>query len=132
MEYKIPIYNTADAFVYKHIKDARKELVENPTEAENILWIQLKSCKTGYKIRRQHVIDKYVVDFVCLSHKLVIEVDGPIHLQQVKEDTLRTYNLNDKGFTVIRFTNDEVFENIALVVQKITEILDEINQSTFP
>ena len=130
MENKIPIYNTADAFVYKYIKEARKQLIENPTEAETILWKHLKSCKTGYKIRRQHVIDKYVVDFVCLSHKLFIEIDGQIHLQQMEEDRLRTYDLNDKGFTVIRYTNEEVYENVALVVQKITEILNRLNKPT--
>jgi very-short-patch-repair endonuclease len=132
MEQRLPIYNTADAYVYKHIKDARKELVENPTEAENLLWKQLKSRKTGYKIRRQHVIDKYVVDFVCLSHKLVIEVDGPIHLQQVEEDMLRTYNLNDKGFMVIRFRNEEIYQNAAQVAEKIREFLNKMNQPTSP
>jgi very-short-patch-repair endonuclease len=123
---KKPIYNTADSFVYKYIKDARNELVENSTQAETILWKQLKSCKTGYKIRRQHVIGKYVVDFVCLSHKLVIEIDGPIHLQQEEADTLRTYDLNDKGFRVIRFTNEEVYQNAVQVAQKIREVLDRI------
>ena len=132
MENKVPIYNTADSFVYKYIKAARKQLIENPTEAESLLWKHLKSCKTGYKIRRQHVIDKYVVDFVCLSHKLIIEIDGPIHLQQIEEDRLRTYDLNDKGFNVIRYTNEEVFENAALIAQKITEILNKISQPTTP
>ena len=132
MENKVPIYNTADTFIYKYIKDARKQLVENPTLAETILWKHLKSCKTGYKIRRQHVIEKYVVDFVCLSLKLVIEIDGPIHLQQEEEDRLRTYDLNDKGYTVIRYTNEEVFENVALVVQNITEILNGISKPTSP
>ena len=132
MENKKPIYNTADSFVYKYIKDARNELVENPTEAEEILWNHLKSCKTGYKIRRQHVIDKYVVDFVCLSPKLVIEIDGLIHLQQVEEDALRTYDLNDKGFRVIRFTNEEVYQNTAHVAKKIQEVLDRIKLPTTP
>ena len=132
MKNKVPIYNTADTFVYKYIKDARKQLIENPTEAEIILWKHLKSCKTGYKIRRQHVIDKYIVDFVCLSHKLIIEIDGPIHLRQIEEDRLRTYDLNDKGFNVIRYTNEEVFENAAMVAQKITEILNRISKPTTP
>ena len=122
---KAPIYNTADGYVYKYIKNARKHLVENPTEAEDILWKHLKSCKTGFKIRRQHVIDKYVVDFVCLSHKLVIEIDGPIHLKQIEQDQLRTYDLNDRGFSVLRFTNEEVYENAALVAEKIKEILSK-------
>ena len=132
MDDKNPIYNTADSFVYKYIKIARKELVLNPTEAEKLLWKHLKSCKTGYKIRRQHVIDKYVVDFVCLSPKLVIEIDGLIHLQQMEEDALRTYDLNDEGFKVIRFTNEEVYQNAAHVAKKIQEVLDKIKLLTTP
>jgi very-short-patch-repair endonuclease len=124
MEKKPPIYNTADSFVYKYIKDARKDLIENPTQAEKILWECLRSCKTGYKIRRQHVIGKYIVDFVCLSHKLVIEVDGEIHLHQQEQDKLRTYDLNDMGYTVIRFTNEEVYYNPNLIAQKIVAFLD--------
>ena len=131
MENKIPRYNTADAFVYKYIKDARKVLVENPTEAENILWKHLKGCKIGYKIRRQHVIGKYVVDFVCISPKLVIEI-GPIHLQQIEEDILRTFDLNDHGFRVIRFSNEEVYKNAAQVARKIKEVLSKIKQETSP
>ena len=132
MENKIPRYNTADASVYKYIKDARKALVENPTEAGNILWKHLKGLKTGYKIRRQHVIGKYVVDFVCILPKLVIEIDGPIHLQQIEEDTLRTFDLNDQGFRVIRFTNEEVYKNAAQVARKIREVLTKIKQETSP
>jgi very-short-patch-repair endonuclease len=124
MEKKAPIYNTADSYVYKYIRGARKDLKENPTPTEKILWEYLRSCKTGYKIRRQHVIGKYIVDFVCLSHKLVIEVDGEIHFQQQEQDKLRTYDLNDFGYTVIRFTNEEVYSNPALIAQRIKALLD--------
>ena len=86
MESKKGEYNTADPQVYVHLKDARKELLLKPTCAESILWYYLRNKKTGYKIRRQHVIDKYVVDFACLSKKLVIEIDGGIHLRQKEKD----------------------------------------------
>ena len=112
-------YYTANPYVYAHIKDARKDLLKNPTCAESILWYFLRNKKTGYKIRRQHVIDKYVVDFVCLSKYLVIEIDGGIHLQQKEQDELRTQDLNCLGYTVIRFANEEVYDNAELVAEKI-------------
>ena len=108
------------------MKDARKELLLKPTCAESILWYYLRNKKTGYKIRRQHVIDKYVVDFACLSKKLVIEIDGGIHLRQKEKDELRTLDLNNIGYKVIRFSNDEVFDNAELVAQKIKKELNEI------
>ena len=72
------------------------------------------------------MIDKYVVDFACLSKKLVIEIDGGIHLRQKEKDELRTLDLNNIGYKVIRFSNDEVFDNAELVAQKIKKELNEI------
>lgn len=106
------------------IKNFRSELKKNPTEAESILWSYLKNKKTGYKIRRQHVIDDFIVDFVCLTKKLVIEVDGKIHDQQKENDEVRTIRLNVKGYQVTRFTNDEVLENPEFVAERIKIILD--------
>ncbi len=127
MEEKRGEYYTANPYVYPHIKDARKDLIKNPTCAEYILWDYLRNRKTSYKIRRQHIIDKYVVDFVCLSKKLVIEIDGGIHLQQKEKDELRTTDLNHLGYKVIRFSNDEVFDNPIFVAQRIKDELDCIN-----
>ena len=132
LERRNPIYNTADALTYKYIRNARKELIDNPTAAERILWEYLKCRNTGYKIRRQHVIDKYIVDFVCLSHRLVIEIDGLIHLHQKEQDNLRTISLNEKGFKLIRFTNEEVYENASLIALKIKEVLDRLNPTDLP
>jgi|ERR1035437_7423298 very-short-patch-repair endonuclease len=121
---KIPGYVTANLLNYRFIKEIRAELKENPTDAEKLIWEYLRNKKTGYKIRRQHVIDNFIPDFVCLSKKLVIEIDGGIHLQQKEQDALRTNTLNEKGYKVIRFTNEEVFANPLIVVSKIKEILD--------
>lgn len=128
-ENKLPLYNTADLYIYQFIKEVRKDLKQNPTPAEKILWDYLRNGKTGYKIRRQHVIDKYIVDFVCLTKKLVIEVDGMIHLKQIEEYKQRTNDLNDKGFSVIRFTNEDVFQNPIRVFSLIKEFLDKIENA---
>ena len=116
---KLPEYNTADSVVYKYIKDARKELMKQPTHAEIMLWKYLRNNQTGYKFRRQHVIGKYIADFVCLPKKLVIEIDGKIHLKQQEEDANRTNDINALGFRVIRFTNEEVLENVLKVIDEI-------------
>ncbi len=117
---KLPEYNTADSIVYKYIKDARKELMKHPTHAEIMLWKYLRNNQCGYKFRRQHVIGKYIVDFVCLPKKLVIEVDGKIHFKQQEEDANRTADLNAMGFRVIRFTNEEVLQNVMNVIADIS------------
>jgi leucyl-tRNA synthetase len=100
-----------------------KEMRNNPTEAEKMLWLHLKSKALDYKFRQQHLIDDFIVDFVCLSRKLVIEVDGDIHDNQQESDAERTKILNEKGFKVIRFNNKEVLNNIDSVLSSITHEL---------
>jgi very-short-patch-repair endonuclease len=119
-----PGYITANPKNYLLIKEMRDSLKDNPTEAEKVMWEYLRNKKTGYKIRRQHIIDDFITDFVCLSKKTVIEIDGKIHLQQKEYDELRTARLNELGYEVIRFTNEEVFANPELVSLKIKEKLD--------
>jgi leucyl-tRNA synthetase len=107
-----------------------KDMRNNPTEAEKILWLNLKSKGLDYKFRQQHLIDDYIVDFVCLSKKLVIEVDGGIHDSQQEADAERTKNINEKGFKVIRFNNKEIFNNIDSVLNIIKHEL--LNAVTVP
>jgi len=89
------------------------------TEAELKLWEHLRNKKLGVKFRRQHVIDFYIPDFVALSIKLIVEVDGKIHLKQKKEDSERTKRLEVLGYKIIRFTNDEIENDILKVLNKI-------------
>ena len=119
-----PGYITANPLNYLLIKEMRDNLKNNPTEAEKVIWEFLRNKKTGYKIRRQHIIDDFITDFVCLSKKVVIEIDGKIHLQQKEYDELRTARLNELEYEVIRFTNEELFANPELVALKIKEKLD--------
>jgi len=97
-----------------------KEMRTNPTPAEAILWKSLKGKKLKSKFRQQHLINDFIVDFVCLSKKLIIEVDGKIHDYQLEKDEARTLELEQKsGFKVIRFKNEEVIGDIDAVLSKI-------------
>ncbi|MFJ1426844.1 leucine--tRNA ligase [Capnocytophaga canimorsus] len=102
-----------------------KDLRNNMTQAETILWEELKSKKLDDKFRRQHVIGDYIVDFVCLAKRLIVEVDGGYHNAENQQilDKERTDFLNEFGFEVIRFTNEEVIADLENVLQKIQEKL---------
>ena len=112
-------WNIANPFTYHVLKDKRKEMRDNMTPDEEKLWDEIKSKKLGVKFRRQHVIGNFIPDFVVLSCKLIIEVDGEIHKFQKAEDEQRTFDLNQRGFKVIRFTNEEVLKDIKKVLEKI-------------
>jgi acyl-coenzyme A synthetase/AMP-(fatty) acid ligase len=119
---------TARKSTYNLLKELSQQHKDNPTLEENILWEQLRANKTGYHIRRQHVIDEFIPDFVCLKKKLVIEVDGGYHTvkEQQDYDAMRTAFLNEMSFSVIRFTNEEVRSDIDGVIKKIKETLDNL------
>jgi very-short-patch-repair endonuclease/serine phosphatase RsbU (regulator of sigma subunit) len=119
-------YNTADPMLYKLLKDKAEEMRRKPTEAEAILWKYLKANQTGYHFRRQHIIDRFIVDFVCLKRGLVVEVDGEIHGFTVEEDSLRTEILKLRGYKVIRFKNQEVIADSEKVVNKIKEEISKL------
>ena len=107
-----------------------RELRRNATEAERVLWRQLRFWQIdGYKFRRQQPLGKYVADFVCLENRLIIEVDGGQHAEQQKEyDSERDAWLLAEGFSVLRFWNDEVLNNIDGVKQTI---LSRLNSTPF-
>ncbi|MGD1961268.1 MAG: leucine--tRNA ligase, partial [Fulvivirga sp.] len=116
-------YKTANADKWKVLKEYARENRKNPTPQEDALWQELRNKKTGFKIRRQHPIGDFITDFACLSKQLVIEIDGGIHQNQQEYDQARTEYLNEFGFKVIRFANEEVDSNIDEVVDKITKEL---------
>jgi acyl-coenzyme A synthetase/AMP-(fatty) acid ligase len=117
---------TARKSTYNLLKELSQKQKDNPTLEENILWEQLRANRTGYHIRRQHVIDEFITDFVCLKKKVVIEVDGGYHTieEQQKYDEMRTAFLAEMGYTVVRFTNEEVRTQTNAVVNKIKQVLD--------
>lgn len=122
-------YETADPMNYTLLKQFVKENRSQPTEAEDALWHQLRGKQLGKnKFRRQHIIGNFIADFVCLQKKLIIEVDGLIHQlpDNQMNDEARTLVLQNKGYKVIRFTNDEVLHHMDKV---LTKILLELKQS---
>ena len=119
-------YATAAPDRYQLLKEYAKQLRKNMTEAETILWEELRQLD-GYHFRRQHPINDYIADFICLSAHLIIEVDGKYHdmPQQQVDDDMRTDALSKMGYTVVRFTNEEIITDVDRVVNEIYDILDE-------
>ena len=118
------IYETGNEN-YNLLKEFAQHQRKYPTEAESVLWSLLRQKSLNEKFRRQHVIGNYIADFVCLHKKLIIEIDGGYHLKegQVIKDTQRTEWLENLGYQVIRFTNEEVLFNTANVMNDIQQIL---------
>ena len=112
---------------YNLLKDFAKENRKNATLAEDILWENIRNKTLGAEFRRQHIIADFIADFVCLDKMLIIEIDGGYHSErkQKEDDELRTKRLNELGFRVIRFSNEEVQFNIEEVLKKIQNTLRE-------
>ncbi len=123
-----PKWQTARDSSYGLLKELAEKQIENPTDAEVFLWRNLKGKQLGYKFRRQHIIDQFIADFVCLEKRLIVEVDGGYHnLPEVQvSDEQRTQILKELGFKVIRFTNEEVINNIDGVLHEITTVLGSL------
>ena len=108
----------------QELKGYRKILRENLTPSEAFLWNFLKARKLeGKRFTRQHSIGNYIVDFYCASEKLIIELDGEVHLNSTAEekDLKRTEYLEGLGFKVIRFENKMVFDFLTSVLKEITD-----------
>jgi len=107
-----------------HIFEKAKALRDNMTFSEELLWKRLKGKKVlGLRFRAQHPIDIFIADFYCHPIKLVVEIDGGIHQQekQIEYDMGREAELKKLSIDVIRFTNEEVIENIDNVIKVISE-----------
>lgn len=101
-----------------------RSLRQQSTDAERLLWEHLRGRRlSGYKFRRQVVIDPYIVDFVCFDAKLIVELDGSQHLERQKEDEERTAYLTAMGYRVLRFWNHEVLNDMDAVKDRIRSVL---------
>ena len=116
-------YKTASPDRYELLKTFARENRRNATEAEALLWEYLRNNALGVKFLRQHVIGDYIVDFVSRQDGLVVEVDGAYHSEplQKKDDIQREQVLEQMGYHVIRFTNEEVLYNTEWVIEQIEE-----------
>ena len=111
----------ADPVNYGLLKEKVQEMRKNPTDAENAFWNLATSGVFDGKFRRQHAIDNYIVDFVCLAKRLIVEIDGGYHddTQQQIDYNLRSKVLKDYGFTILRLRNEEVIGNPEEVIRKV-------------
>jgi very-short-patch-repair endonuclease len=104
------------ALIQKRAQDLRK----NMTVAEKKLWNQLRQRQLGgFRFRRQVPFGNYIVDFACFEPKVIIELDGSQHAQQINYDVKRTKYLEMLGYKVLRFWNNEVISEIDAVLQTI-------------
>ncbi len=106
------------------IVHAARDLRHSMTYAEEKLWNALRGRRlTGLKFRRQHPLDRFVLDFYCVEHRLVVEVDGEVHgtPDQVARDEERTAWLSERDIRVLRVRNEEVLNNLEGVLRRIAE-----------
>lgn len=107
-----------------YLKETRKKLRNNATKAEQFLWNFLKGRQLkNTKFRRQHSIGNFIVDFYCAEKRIAIEIDGAIHnKKEIKiNDAEKTETLNFYNVKVLRFTNEEVFDNVVHVLKQIEQ-----------
>jgi very-short-patch-repair endonuclease len=119
-------------FIYqdKQFKNLRKKLRNNSTDAERKLWQVLRKNQIlGYKFTRQYGVGKYIVDFYCSAFRLAIELDGSQHMEPKNKlyDGKRTEFLNSQRIKVIRFYDNDVFNNLPGVVEKIIQVIKTNN-----
>lgn len=106
---------------YVLLRENALKMRNNPTEAERFLWNVLRGNRLGYKFRRQHIVGDYIADFACISKGLIIEIDGGYHNNEAQQesDLQRTEYLNQRGFKVLRFTNEQVLNTLDNVINSI-------------
>jgi very-short-patch-repair endonuclease len=108
------------------LKSIRQDLRNNATEEEVILWKHLKGSQLlDKKFRRQHSIGNYIADFYCPECKLILEIDGEVHLTTgaIEKDKHRDENLAEMGFRILRIKNKEIRKDILAVLEKIKKAL---------
>jgi len=113
----LPVYNPG-------LKRFSQELRKNMTDAERLVWSRLRRKQLkGFQVYRQRIIGNYIVDFYCPKAKLVIELDGGQHFTEegLKKDAVRDIWINSQGFTVLRFSDEEVLSDLDGVIEKIYE-----------
>ena len=127
--YNDNLHKEAIGRLYQYGRELRKEL----TDAEKLLWAELRNRKlNGLKFRRQHPLDKFIVDFYCNEKKLVVELDGSVHDEKINKeyDEARTAMLAGLNVFVLRFRNEEVINNMQNVLERIRTIADMLNRNT--
>lgn len=116
-----------------NLLDNAKVLRRTQTDAEQRLWYHLRAHRfMGKKFKRQKPVGRYIVDFVCLEEKLIIELDGGQHAERVDYDQERDLWLRNQGYTVLRFWNCELMSEMECVLERIRTALCHETLSSSP
>jgi very-short-patch-repair endonuclease len=107
--------------IYPPILQRSRDMRHPLTPAEQKVWERVRNNQLGFKIRRQHPIDRFIADFYCARAKLCIEIDGDTHAEpgQAEYDAARTAWLEARGYRVVRFHNDDVHHNLSAVLDAL-------------
>jgi very-short-patch-repair endonuclease len=126
--------NTNNFGYNKKLQPFANSLRKNMTKAETCLWKYVLKARQmrGYQFRRQRPVLNYIADFMCKELKLIIEVDGWTHTQEetYRKDIIKQNDLEKVGFTLLRFTDDEVLNsinNVALIIERYIEDFENSN-----
>ena len=111
---------------HRRTTDRSRALRQQQTDAETLLWWHLRDRRlAGYKFRRQVPIGSYFVDFACVEKRLIVELDGGQHVEQLAYDGERSLSLESYGYRIVRFWNDQVLNDTANVLEEILRVLGE-------
>lgn len=116
-------WTMTDSNKYKILKELAVSFRKNKTKSEAVLWNRINNNQLNFHFRQQHIINNFIVDFVCLEKRLIIEIDGKIHEYQKESDEERGKILESFGFNILRFKNEDVLEDVDKVLNKINEKL---------
>ena len=125
----IPLHAGAEPHQFKYARELRREM----TEAEKVLWDHLRARRFfNLKFRRQHPILEFIADFYCHELKLVVEVDGKYHEEDdaAYYDSERTKELQRYGFTVVRFSNDQILSNVDGVLRQLSDFVARLRKAS--
>ncbi|WNW02548.1 DUF559 domain-containing protein [Tenacibaculum sp. HL-MS23] len=113
---------------YKLLKEIALKRKNKTTKEERALWEVLSTKKNTFKFRRYYIIDEFMVDFICLEKKLIVEVDGKYHVtpEQIEAANLRTTILNEFGYQIIRLSEKEIIEDLESVISKLETSLKNL------
>jgi very-short-patch-repair endonuclease len=120
---KQPFRTPQTGRLWEKLKPLARQKRHEPTDAENRLWQKLRRDQLGFHFRRQHAIERFIVDFYCATAYLAIEVDGPVHDYTAEEDAIRQEYLESLGLRVLRFSNELVFNELDGILDCIREVL---------
>jgi len=114
------------------MRDRARSLRRAETDAEHLLWRCLRGSQLGTKFRRQQPIGPFIVDFCCMEHKVIVELDGSQHTPQAERDAVRSEYLAMQGYRVLRFWNHDVLKGIDSVLQRIASALRSPHPNPLP